>query len=117
MSPHCQRPPAATTTCAKARVHGSCLRNAGFVPTALAVVSCFALETAAQEAAWENANGQLGALSRANLAKEHPPHPMNLTGTYTPEGFWEFQPYPKLKPAAQELFDRVRAGAAEEHWA
>ena len=37
---------------------------------------------------------------------------MDLTGTYTPEGFWEFQPYPKLKPAAQALFDRVRAGAA-----
>ena len=37
---------------------------------------------------------------------------MDLTGTYTPEGFWEFQPYPKLKPAAQALYDRVRAGAA-----
>ena len=65
-----------------------------------------------QDAAWENANGQLGALSRENLAKQRPAHPVELTGTYTPEGFWEFQPYPKLKPAAQELFDRVRAGSA-----
>ena len=66
----------------------------------------------AQDAAWENPNGQLGALSRANLAKDHPAHPVDLTGTYTPEGFWEFQPFPPLKPAAQALFDRVRAGAA-----
>jgi hypothetical protein len=66
----------------------------------------------AQEAAWENPNGQLGALSRENLAKNRPPHPIDFTGTYTPEGFWEFQPYPKLKPAAQALYDRVRAGAA-----
>jgi hypothetical protein len=63
-------------------------------------------------AAWENANGQLGALSRANLAKEHARPPVDLTGTYTPEDFWEFQPYPKLKPAAQALYDQVRAGAA-----
>ena len=66
----------------------------------------------AQDAAWENPNGQLGALSRANLAKDHPEHPVDLTGTYTPEGFWEFQPFPPLKPAAQALFDKVRAGAA-----
>lgn len=101
-------PPSATTLVRARRVGSSCI-----VFTALAVVSCLTLDTAAQEAAWENANGQLGALSRANLAKERVPHPVNLTGTYTPEGFWEFQPYPKLKPAAQALFDRVRAGAAE----
>jgi hypothetical protein len=65
-----------------------------------------------QQAVWENPNGQLGALARANLAKDHGAHPVDLTGTYTPEGFWEFQPYPKLKPAAQELYDRVRAGSA-----
>ena len=87
--------------------------NARIVPTALAVIACLTLDAAAQEAAWENANGQLGSLARANLAKDHAPHPVDLTGTYTPEGFWEFQPFPKLKPAAQELFDRVRAGAAQ----
>jgi len=86
------------------------------VRAALAASLCGSLTlpgALAQEAAWENANGQLGALSRANLALDHPAHPVDLTGTYTPEGFWEFQPYPKLNAEAQALFDRVRKGAAE----
>ena len=92
-------------------------RRRSAVRAAFASALLFAAAAAAptlfgQEAAWENPNGQLGALSRANLAKDHPQHPVDLTGTYTPEGFWEFQPYPKLKPAAQALYDRVRAGAA-----
>jgi hypothetical protein len=92
------------------------LRRVGILGAALAGAAAVALDGVAQQAtpqaAWENANGQLGALSRANLAKAHAPHAVDLTGTYTPEGFWEFQPYPKLKPKAQELYDRVRAGAA-----
>jgi hypothetical protein len=64
-----------------------------------------------QDGAWENPSGQLGSLSRENLAQEHRPHPVDLTGTYTPEGFWEFQPYPTLKPAAQALYDLTRARA------
>jgi hypothetical protein len=79
---------------------------------ALACSTWLAPNVAGQEAAWENPNGQLGALSRGNLAKQHASHAVDLTGTYTPEGFWEFQPYPKLKPAAQELYDGVREGAA-----
>ena len=82
--------------------------------TSVVLIASAAAAAAAlgQDAAWENPSGQLGALSRSNLAKDHPPHAADLTGTYTPEGFWEFQPYPTLRPAAQALYDRVRAGAA-----
>lgn len=62
---------------------------------------------------WENPSGQIGSLSRENLSMDHPPHPVDFTGTYFPEGFFEFQPYPKLKPAAQELFNMTRSAQAE----
>ena len=66
----------------------------------------------AQDAAWENPNGQLGALSRANLAKDHPAHPVDLTGHLHARGFLGVSALSELKPAAQALFDQVRAGAA-----
>lgn len=89
-------------------------KHAGLIASGslLAMVFTAPHTTVAQEA-WENLNGQLGALSRENLAKDRPSPPVDLTGTYTPEGFWEFQPYPKLKPAAQALYDRVRKAAQQ----
>jgi hypothetical protein len=62
---------------------------------------------------WDNPSGQIGSLSRENLAKEHRPHPVDLTGTYVPEGNFEFRPYPKLKPDAQALYDMTRQAQAE----
>jgi hypothetical protein len=79
----------------------------------LLVIAFAAPQAATSQGSWENINGQLGSLSRENLAKDHPTHAVDLTGTFTPEGFWEFQPYPELKPAAQEHFDRVRAAAEQ----
>jgi hypothetical protein len=80
----------------------------------VALVMTFGAAPAAfgQHGPWENPDGQPGSLSRANLAEDHAPHPVDLTGTYTPEGFWEFEPYPQLKPAARAHYDRVRAGSA-----
>jgi hypothetical protein len=61
----------------------------------------------------------LGALARANLDKERPPAPFDLTGTWfvdldaTPQS-WRFgPPYPELTPAAQAQFDAGRAATAE----
>jgi hypothetical protein len=81
---------------------------AGFLFTALALTPSLQ----AQGQTWDNPNGQIGSLSRENLAKNHPPHPVDLTGTYLMEGGFELTPYPKLLPAAQRLYDLTRAEAA-----
>lgn len=62
---------------------------------------------------------QMGALARENLAKERPPAPIDLTGTYNfkvvgadADGH-KFLPIPELKPKAQEFFDKKQAYRAK----
>lgn len=61
----------------------------------------------------------LGALAKANLAKQRPAAPVDLTGTYnfkiegTDADAHNFLPLPKLKPAAQALADKVKAYRAK----
>src|SRR5262245_3572619 len=66
-----------------------------------------------------SAQGQLGALSRANLAKAHPKAPFDLTGTWLHNGQgdpngWRFVPQTfKLTPEAQVHYDASQKAAKE----
>ena len=61
----------------------------------------------------------LGALAKANLAKQRPAAPVDLTGTYnfkvegTDANGHEFLPHPKLLPAAQAFSDKKKAYRAK----
>jgi len=89
------------------------LRGISIVLPVLAGALFVGFNTAAAQFVWDNPSGQIGSLSRENLAKDHPPHPVDLTGTYIPEGNFEFRPYPTLKPAAQALYDVTRQAQSE----
>jgi hypothetical protein len=64
-------------------------------------------------------DGQLGALAPENLAKERPRPPFDITGTWRfrmqpreVNGAFEFYPLPRLKPAAQEMYEAAQAAEA-----
>lgn len=62
---------------------------------------------------WDNPDGHLGSLAPENLAMDHGKAPINLTGTWMIFGEWQFLPMPKLKPAAQKLYDQATKAAKE----
>ena len=92
----------------------------GLAATALcAAAALLATAPRAQEGDASAPQIPLGALAPENLAKERPPAPFDLTGTWfvdldaTPSS-WRFgPPYPPLTPAAQVHFDAAEAAAAE----
>jgi hypothetical protein len=62
---------------------------------------------------WDNPDGHLGSLAPENLKMDHGKAPIDLTGTWMIFGEWRFLPMPKLKPAAQKLYDEAGKAAKE----
>jgi hypothetical protein len=86
-----------------------------WVASARLVMALLALMYGGAQAQQPEGQGTVpSALSKENLARSRPAAPVNLTGTYTfkVEGSdadsHNFLPLPKLKPAAQAVYDKIK---------